>query len=57
MSSFFTPRVGFTLAGSFLVGAGIELFMIKTGFCACARVSRIASTPYDQLAARGLAAG
>lgn len=35
MATFFTRRLGLTMGGSFLVGAGIELFMIKTGFCAC----------------------
>ena len=51
--SFFTPRMGLTLAGSFLLGAGIEMFMIQTGFCACARVSRIASSQRSGAALAG----
>ncbi|KAG8466823.1 hypothetical protein KFE25_008202 [Diacronema lutheri] len=33
-SAFFTRRLGMTMGGSFVLGAGIELFMIKTGFYA-----------------------
>lgn len=33
MAPFFSRRLAFTMGGCFLVGAGIELFMIKTGFC------------------------
>jgi hypothetical protein len=44
MAPFFTRRLGATAAGCFAVGAGMELFMIKTGFCArkLARLARAA---------------
>ena len=50
-SAFFTRRLGMTMGGSFVLGAGIELFMIKTGFCARRGVARSRGAVQRPLAA------